>query len=344
MTKSNVAVANESDEPFRYPTWVEAQAARASFVEHLRLTNAPEDFPGLSKSKPSPKDAPFLIIVKDFTVDLSRRAGGEMLPCAACGTSKKFITGCLAYYPEERVLRVVGNDCGNEQRAEANAEYTQRTNRAFTSEYLLQNLPKVDAWLMQARSVQLAAEHAQALSAQVRRKAKTFHRVLMKEAKEGGGDLTKFVLSEDANGRGSSHRVVLHRPTGMGFLRPSYEPNTKLALVIARLSACHFGDEEGALEWLIEHAEEHEELGKLAIVLRSAIDGLHDVRTLISVARDFLKAENMLGIDRWAYDAGHHAVRAQWSASRIILQGPSQNSRSFSTALVPDYALLESAN
>lgn len=62
--------------------------------------------------------------------------------------------------------------------------------------------------------------------------------------------------------------------TGASFLRPSFEPNTKLRLVSARLYACHFGDEEQCLEWLVDHVDDLEELANLVLVLRSALKRL----------------------------------------------------------------------
>lgn len=314
---------------------------RQPFLEHLRETGEPETFPGLAWSKPPP-GAPFVLIVKDFRVDVNKRRGGEMIPCAACATEKKFATGCLAFYPEEELIRVVGNNCGDIRRAEANAEYKQRTERGATSEFLLQSLPQVERYLANAEGLRPAAEHAQALSNQVRRKARTFCKAVVREAKQGGDHLTKLVFAEDADGRDASHRVTIHRLTGSGFLRPSFEPATKLGLAITRLRVCHFGDEEGSLNWLVDHVEDYEELAKLAVVLKNALATVDEVRSLLSIARAFLTADNMRGIDRWAYEACPD-VRAQWSASQIWLKGPSQNSRSFSTAIKPDYGLLERA-
>lgn len=328
-------------EPVIYETWAAASAMRPAFNDHLKATNEPETFPGLAHTKPPRKDAPFLLIVKDFTVDVSRRPGGEMIPCAACQTKKKFATGSLAYYPEERVLRVIGNDCGDERRTEANAEYKERTAQKANSEYLLSVLPEVAEHIARMEKLRPAAEHAQALSVQLRQRASAFSKVLIKEIKEGGEVLTRYQYAEDADGRDASHRVAVHRLTGAGFMRPSYQPATKLALVSARLYACHFGDEEQSLEWLVGHSDDHDELAKLVIILRSALKGLSEVCDLLAVARAFLTADNMRGIDRWAYDAGHREVRAQWSAAQIVFRGPSRNSRTFSTALKPNYALLE---
>lgn len=341
MARARLISTHESEQPARYQTWVAAHAVRQPFLDHLRETGEPETFPGLAWSKPPP-GAPFVLIVRDFTVDVRKRRGGEMIRCAACATDKKFATGCLAYYPEEEVIRVVGNNCGDTRRIEANAEYKQRTERTATSEYLLQSLPQMEDYLASAEGLRPAAEHAQALSNQVRRKAKTFCKAVMNEAKHGGDLLTKLVLAEDADGRDASHRVTIHRLTGSGFLRPNYEPATKLGLAVARLRVCHFGDEERSLGWLIEHVEDYEELAKLAVMLKSALAIVDEVRTLLSVARAFLTAENMRGIDRWAFEACPE-VRAQWSASQIWFKGPSQNSRSFSTAIKPDYGLLARA-
>lgn len=331
------------EEPIIFDTWAVASAVRSAFNDHLRSTNEPETFPGLAHAKPPRKDAPFVLIVKDFKVDIARRPGGEMIPCAACGTKKKFVIGSLAYYPEERVLRVIGNDCGDEQRTQANAEYAERTAQRANSEYLLSVLPEVAGHIARMEKLRPAAEHAQALSVQLRQRASAFCKVMIKEIKEGGEVLTRYQFTEDADGRDASHRVAVHKLTGAGFLRPSYQPATKLGLVSARLYACHFGDEEQSLEWLVEHADDHDELAKLVIVLRSAIKGLDEICDLLAVARAFLTADNMRGIDRWAYDAGHFEVRAQWSAAQVVFRGPSRNSRTFSTALKPNYALLEGA-
>ena len=332
-----------AEESIIFDTWASASSVRSAFVDHLRATNEPETFPGLAHHKPPRKDAPFLLIVKDFTVDVARRPGGEMIPCSACGKSKKFATGSLAYYPEERVLRVIGNNCGDDRRIEANAEYKERTAQKANSEFLLTTLPEVSGYIARMERLRPVAEHAQALSTQLRKRASAFCKVLMTEIKEGGEILTRYQQVEDADGRDATHRVAVHRITGVGFMRPSFEPGTKLTLVSARLYACHFGDEEQSLEWLVQHADDHEELAKMVIVLRSAIKGLDEICDLLAVARAFLTADNMRGIDRWAYDAGHLEVRAQWSAAQIFFQGPKRNSRTFSTALKPNYALLEGA-
>lgn len=331
------------EEPITYETWAAASAMRAAFNDHLKATNEPETFPGLAHSKPPRKDAPFLLIVKDFRVDVARRPGGEMIPCAACGTQKKFVVGSLAYYTDEQVLRVIGNDCGDERRTEANAEYKERMTQRANSEYLLSVLPQVGVQIARMEKLRPAVEHAQALSMQLRQRASAFCKVLLKEIKEGGEVLTRYQFAEDADGRDASHRVPIHRVTGASFMRPSFEPNTKLRLVSARLYACHLGDEEQSLEWLVDHADDHDDFAKLVIMLRSALKGVDEIVDLLGVTRAFLTADNMRGIDRWAYDAGHIEVRAQWSSAQIVFRGPSRNSRTFSTALKPNYALLDAA-
>jgi hypothetical protein len=195
--------------PTRYPTWSAANSVKAAFEEHLRATQEPETFPGLAHYKPPRKDAPFVLIVKEFGIDLAKRPGREMIRCAACNTAKKFITGSLAYYPEEEVLRVIGNECGDARRAEANTEYAERIARKSIEDHLLRDLPQIGGLIARAEAVRPAAEHAQQLSSDVRRKAKTFCRAVISEAKAGNGVLSHFVTGLPITG---SPEVIFFAP------------------------------------------------------------------------------------------------------------------------------------
>lgn len=325
------------------PTWAAASAQRSSFLEHLRETAQPETYPHLSHTKP-PANARFVLVVKDFTVDPRRRPGGEMIPCAACQTLKKFNTGALAYYPEEQVLRVIGNRCGDERRAEADAEYDARTRQRRVEEYLLERLPVLDSVLARALALRPAAEHAQQLSSHLRHKARTFCTAVLRETKAGDGVLSYLHLGQDAEGNDAAFRINVHRITGADFLRPMYEPASKLGLVLVRLQHCRRGDADEAIEWLIDNQADALELEKLKIALEDAHKGLERVAELIAVARVFLTADNVRGIDEWGRRSGLIDIRAQWLAGRIQFNGPRENSRSYVASLKPDLALLAKAD
>ena len=292
-------------EPFQFPTWETACAVRAAFLDHLKATHMPETFPGLSHERPAQADAQFKLIVNEFDVDPSKRVDGDMIPCAACGTRKKFRRGGLAWYPDEGVLRVIGNECGDpKRREEAKAEYKRHQELKFLNNILLELLPRVDEILVLSNDLRALAHHVQLLSKQLQSQGRPFGQIVLSALKEGNGILHVMIAAREVDGRTYYEPSPFYAPKGADFLRAKYKPVQTLDEAIRRLRAGGRGDPENSFAWQHQYSEDIEELDRCYANLKVGINKLNDTISQLYAAYEFFLEENLRGIDRWAAESG----------------------------------------
>lgn len=324
-----------------YETFVEACRVREVFLTHLKQTQEPETFPGLSHVKPPEKDAVFLLVVQEFDVDPSKRPDGELIRCAACGTKKKFRRGSLAWYPAEGVIRVVGNECGDSRRAEANADYNRRASLKFVNEYLLESLPRVKSLLQQASAMRPRAQHAQELSLQLKTQARSFCTYVLAGLKDGDGKLEVYESEADEQTVGL-RRVAVAVPAGTNFMRNSFQPLRRVDEALLRFKTADRGDEETAFKWQLQNHDDLSELETCYQTLTEGFGKLLSAETMIGEAAAFLSRANLEGIDRWSDALHNNQLRAKWDPGRIIFSGPPRvGSKLLQSAILkPNWKLL----
>ncbi|WP_293386822.1 hypothetical protein [Phenylobacterium sp. RIFCSPHIGHO2_01_FULL_69_31] len=325
-----------------YLAFPDAVACRTAFLDLVKQTNEPETFPGLAHYPPPTKDAVFLLVVDEFVVDPSKRPDGEFIRCAACATRKKFKRGSLAWYPAEGVLRVVGNDCGDERRTEAVADYKRRSTLAVVNDYLDEHLPTVHPDILACEALRPAVRHAQELSLQLKTQGKAFCLAVNKAAKDGDGSLRIF-LREVVEGVSDSRVMTTFNPSGLNFLKASFTPLRRLDEAIFRLRQADRGSPSKARRWLGSHREKLADLDAVYANLTTAKAKLREVQGLIQQALAFLAEENIQGVDAWATAHGSQ-VRAEWSPIFIVFRGrPIGGGTMQMTSLRPNWKLLRAA-
>lgn len=320
-----------------YATFAEAMSVKASFLDHVKLTNEPEAFPGLCHDRPPIKDARFLLIVDEFSIDPSKRADGEFIRCAACATRKKFKRGSLAWYPDEGVLRVVGNECGDHRRAEAREDYKRRNTLDVLNSSLSEHLPGVHSYLSDVGAFRPAARHAQELSLQLRTQATSFGQELLRALKVGDGKLAIFA-SEVQQG-GEERPVVFARPEGVDFLRAKYQPLRLLDEAVIRLQQADRGSPSKARRWLASHAARLEDLKVADANLVGGLRKFEEARAQVAEVARFLARPNLEAIDGWAR-ARRSPLRAQWGAVFTTFRAPPARGQPLKmVSLRPDWRL-----
>jgi len=313
-------------------------AVRGAFLEHLKLTQHPETFPGLCHSKPPSRSPRFLLVVDEFVVDPSKREDGEFIRCAACATKKKFRKGSLAWYPEEAVLRVIGNECGDERRAEAREDYKRRNSLDVLNAYLSEHLPRVHQYALEARAFREVARHAQELSLQLRTTGPSVGQAILRATKGGDGRLSIFAseLQEGALER----PIVFAKPVGLDFLRTKFQPNRLVDEALIRLNQADRGAPSKARRWLTSHAARLDDLTAAYANLTTGLRKLDDARQQVAQVGVFLSRSNLTAIDSWSRAHGN-GLRIEWGSVFVTFYGaPARGQKATITSLHPRWRLL----
>jgi hypothetical protein len=133
--------------------------------EHIRQTGTPESFPGVIL-KPLPLGARPELVLRNYTIDRSKREDGQYAPCAQCSPhAPKYLTGGVIWCPDGW-LRQFGCDCvekaiGGAAFRTMNLERVQLEAEREADDFLLSNW----AWVSRLRDyVQEASVVAAALA------------------------------------------------------------------------------------------------------------------------------------------------------------------------------------
>ena len=176
-----------------------------AFLQHVRETGEPENFPSITTTKPAPDSPP--VFLRRFSIDRRKRRDGDMAPCPICSpAAPKYLNDAyLVWYPEERVLRAIGPECGDSvfggtQYAEAKATFDLAERERLAVEFLQKNLPKALSMLVALRSLADAADEAERLHDQLRKRAPRIHAALRALKKGGGAISVSIVTARDKNG------------------------------------------------------------------------------------------------------------------------------------------------
>jgi hypothetical protein len=258
-----------------------------SVLLHLKETAEPETFPQLYRNQIS-KDEEFRIIKKDIELDGKKRPEGDNAPCPMC-TPNKFLTCSLIYLPRMECCAVIGHCCADKQNAaDAEREYKWRTNRDAEDDYLLGNLPLVQAKMDVLTSLKPAAAEALRLYRRFRHQLPQIHSLLRHTKHEYRGNL---VLSEIIRGGEDSDETDYFGPAGFqgrgttnvetrehnyGLMTGTlaviqdYNPVKELEFVTRQLESVHgLPTEEAALEFVTAITEQQRHAG---VAIMQAID------------------------------------------------------------------------
>lgn len=130
-----------------------------------------------------PVGSRFVIVADDIAVPESLRSRVGMAPCPWCSIkAPKFFNGMLVWYPEERALRVIGNECakhvtGERALTDARRDFKARKADDAATDFLFDNLPRV-------RNAKPAFEEVYRRARQLDKTARTIRSSLRQDARE----------------------------------------------------------------------------------------------------------------------------------------------------------------
>jgi len=132
-----------------FPTREAAEAVLSGIYAHIRTTGQTHTHPAHTHTKP-PKDA-VPVYIGEFSLPERFLKAKRFAPCPCCWDEfGKFGHGRVAWFPEERVIRLIGDDCfealNPEAHRQAKSVYEEEVHRRRNTSFLLSNLghiPKV---------------------------------------------------------------------------------------------------------------------------------------------------------------------------------------------------------
>lgn len=127
-----------------FPTRESADAAISGIRAHIVTTGQPHTWPGHTHTKPSRDAVP--VYVGDFGLPEKFVKAKRFAPCPCCWDEfGKFGHGKIAWFPAEKVIRLIGPDCfkslNPEAHAKAQSDFEIEQERKKNTTFLLSNLP-----------------------------------------------------------------------------------------------------------------------------------------------------------------------------------------------------------
>lgn len=316
-----------------------------AFREHVSSTGQPETFQGICTTKPM-DGARFEILDDEFRINLLKRADGQKAPCPICSpNAPKYLLGVLVWYPGDGFIRAIGHECGSaadkHQRSEAEKRAELRLKHRRLLHKLGAELPKVRQHLAACYRVARAAEHAETMASNLRRRVKTYCARVVDEVNRNGGQLTVVDEFVSAAGRRESVARQIGAPSGIDFLRSLYKPNVHRLNAIRLLEDCDRGLPGEARAWLALNAEQYPELDRIDANLSKGLKELSLALGQIPKAAEFLAPSNLALIERWAREVPIPRLTCSRRVGRIYFRGPSMTGAGEEAWLDPDFGRLE---
>ncbi|MBP2566816.1 hypothetical protein J2766_003413 [Agrobacterium tumefaciens] len=259
--------------------------------QFISETGAPEDFEGVSTSKPN-RSANVILLSDEIRVPTAMRPGGARVPCPLCSpTAPKFGTGRMAYFPDDRATRFIGHRCAKHYLGDNYAE----AERIFRIEAKCAEI--IALWpKLQSRATEIdaivnriygKARKLTELRNIIDIQAPGFASFLYNDLVAKG-----MLISTSRDVRAQSHKVL-----GMEFFSSDFEPET----AAAKLLRVRTDVRRPLPNWSISDGEGE---ASREIVKRgsSAIRRLREfpaLRDLIANSAEFFTARNLRALEQW---------------------------------------------
>lgn len=271
---------------------------------HIKETGAPETFDYVSMVRPFDMEGAILLS-GHIDVPFERREDEAMVPCPLCRpSSPKFRIGRMAWFPPDKTVLFIGNDCARRHMGREFVVADKRFKKEATAKLL------VEAWSeIQARADELiefgnamlpvsaAVERAKR---QFRAEAPEFLNFMHTEFFAKGGRIEKVEYTgfRDARGEKVYETRQIGTLVGSDFLL-SFNSQQTIKAALSTLEAA-------SIAALPEWSHEDPDTSRLDEVLAvgnkavRAVHALKDARSYLYEARQFLHENNIDLFQRWA--------------------------------------------
>jgi len=223
-----------------------ADQAIPGVLAHILTTGQPHTWPGHTHTKPSRDAVP--VYIGEFSLPAKYLKAKRFAPCPCCWDEfGKFGHGKIAWFPEERVIRLIGPDCfaslNPEAHANAVSAFAIEQERKRNTDFLLANMPRLpDAIRIVERAI-IVAKAIEAFHAELHGKLRIIKLSLWPYVRRGGQlnvNVKEREFRRDSKGETYAHEIDGSRVEailpGFKMLDPAIVPLSKsLETVVARL-------------------------------------------------------------------------------------------------------------
>ena len=138
-------------ECFVLKPWFDTRPSHAVIKEikdHILKTGKPHTWRGHTHTKPLATSPP--VYLEEFDLPLRAISGGWFAPCPICTSRhpKYARNGKIAWFPEEKLIRLVGPQCfrslNPDSHDQAESEFRAEQQRRKDTEFLLSKLPRLN--------------------------------------------------------------------------------------------------------------------------------------------------------------------------------------------------------
>lgn len=297
-----------------------------AFLDHVKQTGRPEDFPGIERNPPPDWSRPY--IVHRFDVDRKKRPNRDMAPCAMCSPySPKCLEDlCVVHYEDEGVIRIIGPDCGSglaggDLLKAARKAFDRRQRQQRAEEFLEKNLTKVGAWIEALSQFRPVLVEAERLHRKLRHDNSAIGKKFRQVRNQSAGILSiDIVIEKEKSEKGDADdRPERIGPRGFGrgadavdsyterfgvlegaaIFASTFEPVADLdTLIVWTSDLPRTKTVEDTFDWLCEHEslELFEQIVERMRRINARFTGL--VEQVDSVVA-FFNSRNIEGINRW---------------------------------------------
>jgi hypothetical protein len=177
-----------------FPSRESANAELSKIHEHMEREAKSYTFPGHTHTKPPKGAEP--VYIGEFSMPKRLPKSKRLAPCPCCWDHfGKFESGMIAWFPDEKVIRLIGPDCfralNPEGHDRAKRQYREEQEAEKDNAYLLSNLPKLpDAIEVIERAV-IVAEAVEVFYTDLQKKLLAFDFALWPEVRDCGGAALK---------------------------------------------------------------------------------------------------------------------------------------------------------
>jgi hypothetical protein len=229
-----------------FTTRESADQAIPGIRAHILTTGQPHTWPGHTHTRPSRDAIP--VYVGEFSLPEKYLKAKRFAPCPCCWDQfGKFGHGKIAWFPEERVVRLIGPDCfaslNPEAHAKAQSDYEIEQERKRNTEFLLANMARLPDVIRVVERAIVVAKAVETFHAELHGKLRIIKLNLWPYVRRDG-ELSVSVKEREFR-RGSDGEMFAHEIDGTrveaklpGFkmLDPKIVPLSKpLETVLSRL-------------------------------------------------------------------------------------------------------------
>lgn len=271
---------------------------------HIKATGRPEMFESVSTTKP-PRSGRIKLLARKISVPVKKRDDGHLVPCPICSTEcSKFITGYMAWFPLEGVVRFIGHQCGEKyfdtgKFRQAEKDLKEKLAVAARRKFLERNCHLVPALIASLERVLPKAQAASQVNKHCAIKHPHLWRMLGAQVKDGNAlyvyDQVSAVVSAEFGDRFTRRKIA--ELYGLTALKVRYEPEKKLRQMINRLKTIPF-EAQNDTGMFLAGLDEKEEIF-IEKTIRDASDVLEKERDCLHDFERFFTSENLRALTRW---------------------------------------------